>query len=454
MASRLDGIRNALTEVGTAADKRTADTEVAVDWPPLFLEHVYRSNDIGAKAVDLPVDDALRRGWSVEGVDEATRKRLSSRADDVGITKKLRDAAAWARCYGGAAVVVAPRPGTGSISEPAAPGNEVLWAESFRRDEIVVAQWGEDPDRSSFRKPLAWSLLAGRGEVRVHPSRVFHFSGPSAGYEHLRRQQGHGDSVLGKMLDKVWDFDHAWASVGILLRENGLTSLKLAGLAELKAEEGEELIKARLEVMRLAVKTLGVRLLDKEDEVAREGVPLAGVAEVLKLQAVRVAGTVGIPASRLFGEAPAGLNATGDSEIRVYYDTVMSWRENSFRLEHERAIRMLMLEPCSPTGGREPEAWRITYPAPWEPTDKEKSEAYFIRSQGDRNYYDMGALEPAEIRRARFIEGQPGGEIKVAEKPRRASPPPPLPGQGTPQIPPSGSEAAPVPPPPRRAEGG
>ena len=410
-----DSIRNLLTMIGTSGDKRTGDHEIAVDWPPGALENIYRGNAIAARAVNLPVDEALMRGWGVQGLTEDEVKRLRARADDVQLIARLKEAAAWARCYGGAALVIAPEPGTGALSEPLAPGNRVLWAQTFRCDEMWVERWGESAEEKEFRSPVMWRIQPPwSSSVDVHPSRVIHFAGPVASFFHRYRLRGHGDSVLARMMEAIWGYDHSWASVDALLRENGMTSVAFDNLAELLKTSGEAKVKTRLLIMKELQRTLGVRLIDVKDRVHREGVPLAGVADVLDRMAVRVAGVVGCPASVLFGQAPAGLNATGDMEMERWRDGVEAWRASDLRPAQDRALRALFFEPDSVTGGQEPATWETTYPPLKVETLKERAERHEATSRADLNYWNTGALSSEQITNGRFgPDGSMDADLRV-----------------------------------------
>jgi phage-related protein (TIGR01555 family) len=64
-------------------------------------------------------------------------------------------------------------------------------------------------------------------------------------------------------------------------------------------------------------------LIDAEDEFAveqRSG--FAGIPEALVQFGQQLAGALQIPLVRLFGMSPAGFSATGESDLRTYYDNI------------------------------------------------------------------------------------------------------------------------------------
>jgi hypothetical protein len=72
-----------------------------------------------------------------------------------------------------------------------------------------------------------------------------------------------------------------------------------------------------------------------------------------------VAGAARTPVTKLFGRSPAGLNATGESDIKNYYDYLDGVRETSFRAIIERLLPVLALSAW----GAIPDDLDIDFPA-------------------------------------------------------------------------------------------
>ena len=52
------------------------------------------------------------------------------------------------------------------------------------------------------------------------------------------------------------------------------------------------------------------------------------------------------------GQAPAGLNATGDSEIRWFYDRVAARQRRELQPALKRLVKLLFLSKRGPTKGK------------------------------------------------------------------------------------------------------
>ena len=86
--------------------------------------------------------------------------------------------------------------------------------------------------------------------------------------------------------------------------------------------------------------------------------------------AQQLSGAAQIPLVRLFGQSPAGLNATGDADIRNYYDFINSKQESMLR----RPVQMLLeLSHRSLTGEPLPAGFDFSFAPLWQLADTEKA---------------------------------------------------------------------------------
>ena len=93
-----------------------------------------------------------------------------------------------------------------------------------------------------------------------------------------------------------------------------------------------------------------------------------------------------IPATRLLGTSASGLNATGEGDLKNYYDMIRSKQKSKYkpRLDYfdEIMVRSLGLNPD--------EDYEYEFKSLFQMTPKEQSEVDMNNSTRDKNYYDMG----------------------------------------------------------------
>src|ERR1035438_9296215 len=75
--------------------------------------------------------------------------------------------------------------------------------------------------------------------------------------------------------------------------------------------------------MRLFASNEGITVIDtKDDMVTAQATNFTGIADVLLQLGQQLSGTFQIPLVRLFGQSPAGMSATGESDLKTYYDGI------------------------------------------------------------------------------------------------------------------------------------
>jgi hypothetical protein len=200
----------------------------------------------------------------------------------------------------------------------------------------------------------------------------------------------------------------------------------------------------RVEVMDLTRSAFRSQFFDTEEDFSRDKVDFSGIPEILYIIFMLVSADTGYPITRLFGVSPGGMNATGESDMRNYYDTVRSMQQTEMYPMILRIVRII-------SEWKKIEEPYIKF-LPLE-TMNEKQQAELDKMNADKDkveadtykaYIDMGVLEPYEVRHLKF--GTSLDDIPIPEEEElppveiiQQSPPPPgsdptaapVPGEGT-----------------------
>jgi hypothetical protein len=135
----------------------------------------------------------------------------------------------------------------------------------------------------------------------------------------------------------------------------------------------------------------GTLILDAEEEYESKSAQLAGLTDILMAFMQIVSGAADIPVTRLLGQSPAGMNATGTGDMKNYHDRIQSIQEL------ELTPAMARLDECiirSATGARD-EA--IYYE--WAPLEQmsEKEKADIFKTKSDAARALIGSTSGQEI---------------------------------------------------------
>jgi len=118
---------------------------------------------------------------------------------------------------------------------------------------------------------------------------------------------------------------------------------KFKNLASLLAAGGETSLAKRLQAIQLSTSVLNARVIDSEESFSKEYATVTGIDALIDRYMLMLAGSTGIPVTRLFGRSPAGLNATGEADYNNYIDIVQSFQKNRLKPQIRRLLTILCL---------------------------------------------------------------------------------------------------------------
>lgn len=468
----MDGWENAITGLGVSGRDKT----IPVSFAPELLsqeecEQFWRGDDIVARIVETVPNEMLREGFQalINNDSEATEE-INEQIKQHGLEENLRSALKYSRAYGGGGVLLGINDGVDPLGKSRAAQDAYRdWMrEPVREDriesieflnvltprELSPFEYYTDPLLPSYGLVKTYRLVpiyAPPGATNlgkfpiVHESRILRIPGE----ETTRRamltnvQPGWPDSILVRVMRVIANFQQAWQGVGILLQDFSFATLKIKGLAELLSMQGAKAdLTQRAAAMEAARSIARTTLIDSEEEYKRETTNVTGLSDLLERFAERLAAAAQMPVSLLFGQAPGGLNSSGDTDIRWFYDQVAAWQKRKLKPQIEYFVRLLCLaKRTSPTGGKIPEDWQINFPKLWQQTDLEQANVRNVQATADAAYINAGVLTPEEVATSRFggtawsadthLDTEARGEMgeildpETGERPEAPAPPTP-----------------------------
>ena len=266
---------------------------------------------------------------------------------------------------------------------------------------VAVSGWNS---HSALRKKPGWELMKEGGQVTlVHESRTIRFDGNDADIVTRQQLAGWSWSVLQVIYDAMRQFEHAFDSVGYLLSDASQGVFKIQNLVKTITTGQRNAFAARMQVMemtRSVLRGIAVDAGDKNgnnaEDFTRVATPFGSIPELLDRMMLRFAAAAEEPATILFGRAPGGLNASGDNELRAWYDTIATEQENELTPRLKRIYRLIALAAKGPVKGKDVR-FKIHHKPLWSPTDAEKSTTTLAISKRDIAYIGAGVVTPEEV---------------------------------------------------------
>jgi phage-related protein (TIGR01555 family) len=409
MTNKTDGWENLITGLGNQYRDKTLGMTPRVDeLTPEYAESLYRSSDMAQRIVDTLPNEMTRAGFKVqiEG-DEDASEAIEDRLDTLHVMGVINKALKIARIHGGSAIILGVNDGVVNLAEPLniekVESLDFLTVVDSR--EMRVFEWYNNPFDKNFGlpsmyqlNPRAMNIVVSEEQRYIHASRIIRFEGSEYLRAVSKQRREWPDSILVRCDSVIKQFESAWSSATALMEDYAQAVFKITGLADAISSDKEGLIQKRYEAIDYFRSSRRAIVIDAEKEdFQRTNSQMGGLSDVLQQFALRLAASANMPAALLMGQSPAGLNSTGDAELRWFYDQVRANQIAMLKSPLDLLARLVMQEL-----GIKSDNWCIEFNQLWQPTDKELADVRQQVAQADTQYIANGVLSPDEVAKSRF----------------------------------------------------
>lgn len=306
-----------------------------------LLEWMYRGSWLTSNVVDAVADDMIRAGIAFDSdmaPDEI--EDFHQYCQNTLIWQQLNETLKWSRLYGGALAVMmidgqqtdtplrAESVGKGQFQGLLVLDRWMVWPHI----EDLVKEPGLD-----YGKPRYYSVVADARNLpnwRIHHSRCLRFDGISLPYWQRVAENYWGLSVIEPLYDRLIAFDSATTGAAQLTYRACLRTYYVEQLRELIAAGGKsyQAFLQQIQLMRAMQANESMTILDATDKFETHQYAFSGLSDVLIQLAQQVSGACKVPLTRLFGQSPAGLNSTGEGDMRNYFEGIGAQQESRLRV--------------------------------------------------------------------------------------------------------------------------
>lgn len=346
----------------------------------ILMDYMFRGSWIVKTIVESVAEDMTRAGTSIDAtMDPDDIDALNKYISHLQIWERICSTIKWARLYGGSLAVImidGQRPDT------------PLRVETVSKDQFkglrVYDRWMVTPDLTDLvgdlgtdhGLPKYYAVYEGvdrnQPSMRIHHSRCIRMDGVELPYWQRMGENTWGLSVIEPLYDRLVAFDSVTTGAAQLAFKAHLRVMKMKNLREILAEGiGSAAVQSYLAMTRLMQGTEGFTAVDAEDDFEVHNTNFGGLSDLMMQFAQQVSGAAQIPMTRLFAQSPAGLNATGESDLRNYYDTINAQQEARLR----RPLHMIYDIAHRSLFGKElPDDFEFSFNPLWQMNDEQKAD--------------------------------------------------------------------------------
>jgi len=364
------------------------------------LLDMYRTSWIVGRMVDVVAEDMVRSHFDIQGaLVQGDVSALLKTYRACGVPGRLTDAVKWGRLYGGALAVMLI-----DGQDMTTPLDIATIGRGSFKGLFVLDRHEVSPSYEKIKElgpmlgyPLYYTINSDtQTGLRVHHTRCLRFSGVDLPGIARRDNQYWGDSVVDRAYDRILALalDSATHGAANLMHKSFLRVIGVDRYREILAAGGkaEAALHKMFALIRMLQSNEGITLLDKNDSFETHGWTFAGIYEALQAFSEQIAGATAIPLVRLLGQSPKGFSS-GESDLRTYYDTVMTQLEDDKRPVDTVLFNVLARHHL---GCALPEDFGFEYQSLYMPTELEKSQIGTSDAQNVAGLHGAGITTKAQ----------------------------------------------------------
>lgn len=364
-----------------------------------LMNSLYRSHWIIGRIIDTIPED-MTRNWitlTTQMPPEAIR-RLDKLWRVRKVKQKILQGLKWGRLYGGAVGLIMIEGHQDELDQPLdfdtiMPGSfkglMILdrWSGVYPNSELV-----DDIDDPEFGLPRSYQVTMDEGKtMNVHHSRIVRFIGRELPYWEKIAEIHWGSSEVEAVFDELKKRDNTSWNIAQLIFLANLRVMKSEDLGEMLAVGDPKLqsdIYNTIQAQNWLMNNMGLHLIGKNDEFETHQYSFGGLNEIYESFMLDMAGASKIPVTKLFGRAPAGMNATGESDMQNYYETVQQAQETMLAPVLDKLLPVM----CMSEFGAVPDDIDYMFNPIRTPDDKEVAELADKKTTSIINAYNAGLI--------------------------------------------------------------
>jgi len=322
----------------------------------MLLNSLYRNSWIANKIINIIPEDMMKNGWSITAeLKPEETDRIDKLVQRTLVKEKLLEGLYWGRLYGGAGAVMIIDGHEDKLDEPL-DYNDIM-PDSFC-GLMVVDRWSginpglelitdhRDPELGMPKYYEVKDNATNKLISKVHHSRVLRFIGKKLPFYEEVTEVNWGSSIMEHVYEELVKRDSTSWNIASLVFQANLLVNRIDGLDQIQAATDPQ-IQADLYNVKSAQNQMrsnnGMMLIGKDEELTAINYTFAGLSDISESQMMDVSGAADIPVTKLFGRSPAGMNATGESDLQNYYDMVAQQQETVLKPKVNKLLPVMFM---------------------------------------------------------------------------------------------------------------
>lgn len=342
--------------------------------------HLYELSWEARKIIRIPVEDAFRKPWVAEGLPDDMAQAIQTKLSHIRIEDLLKRSCMLERLLGGCLTFMGLESTEDDPAKPYKPkeGAVLRFMNSIPISRISRVSWSTDPLGENYMRPEEY-LVNGHP---VHVSRCLVWDGEPlfdpydfALTNFRTNLAGFGPSKLAPVWDDIIKAVGTRQAAYQLIQTNNAIIMAVEDLQDISGTKPGQQMLAKLKEIANNLSVYRAAMVDKNKaEITQSPASFGSVPELLITYLQVLSAASDIPATRFLGQAPGGLNATGESDLENYYNVIDAFQRQRIEPQLRRLYDIVGYQLY-------PEKWelarktlRFKFPPLWNLSELEEAD--------------------------------------------------------------------------------
>jgi len=347
--------------------------------------HLYETSWEARKIIRIIPEDALRKKWVAEDIPEQMAKRIDSRLDQLQFLSVLKRSLMLERLLGGCLTFLgldAQKDEPEKVFHPR-DGQALRFLNAVPISRIARIRWCNDPLSEHYMRPESFLVNSNV----VHVSRCLVWDGEPLfdpydfALNNFRSNlAGFGPSKLAPVWDDIVKAVGTRQAAYQLIQMNNAVIAAIEGLIDLQGTTSGQAAIEKVKEISNQLSLYRAAVIDgRSVDIKQHSASFGSVPELILTFIQILSAASDIPATRFLGQAPGGLNATGESDLENYYNVIDSYQQQRIEPNLRRVYDVLGYNMFPSQWPKERENLVFKFPPLWNQSDLEESQTATAR---------------------------------------------------------------------------
>ena len=364
---------------------------------------MYETSWEARKIINIVPEDALRKQWITEGIPEEMIEKFEEKLSDLKFLNTLQRSLKLERLLGGCLTFLGleDTEDDPSLVYDITRGELLRFINPIPISRISRTNWEHDPLSPNYMRPSEYLINA----QQVHISRVLVWDGDPlfdpydyALHNYRSNLAGFGPSKLAPIWDDIIKAAGTRDAAYQLIQTNNAIVMAISNLQDLAGTSSGKLAIEKAKEIANQISLYKAAVIDSEKmEMSNKSANFGSVPELLLTFIQILSAASDIPATRFLGQAPGGLNATGESDLENYYNVIDAYQRQKIEPNLRIVYDVMGYQMFPNEWKKERKNLEIIFPPLWNSSELEEAQKNTINIDNALKLFELGLISEARV---------------------------------------------------------